>query len=344
MLRNFWYLAARGVMLRPGVTLQLKLLGDSVLIGRRRNGQVFAFSDRCPHRGMPLRHARFAEDVLRCCFHGWKFDVSDGRCIEIPSLDPQQKIDTRRFGLRAYPCREVQGNVWVFVPARDGHPAAEELPPIPQVPVFGDGLPQVGATMRFPCPVDQAVIGFFDPAHPPFVHTSRWWKSKLAALHPKEKHYEPTALGFRMKRHALINGALPYRVLGHDPMIEIAIELPGIRIEHIEGTRHSVCVLAAATPVDETTTEVHYCIYWTPRWMGPLKPIARWLTRAFLRQDRDVAAKLGSSANESLPLLVGDPDAQIKWYYRLKGEYQRSQAAQQPFVNPIQPRTLRWRS
>jgi phenylpropionate dioxygenase-like ring-hydroxylating dioxygenase large terminal subunit len=342
MLRNFWYLAVRGETLRPGKTIPLTLLGDPVLIGRRRDGQVFAFSDRCPHRGMPLRHARFADDALRCCFHGWKFDTADGRCIEIPSLDASQKVDTHRFGLRAYPCREVQGNVWVFIADRDARPAAAELPPIPQVPVFGDQPPRVGATMRFPCSLDQAVIGFFDPAHPPFVHTSRWWKSEPGALHRKEKHYEPMALGFRMKRHALQNGALPYRVLGRSPAIEIAIELPGIRIEHIEGTRHAVCVLAAATPIDAATTEVHYCIYWTPRWLGPLKPIARRLTRAFLRQDRDVAAKLGDPADASAPMLLGDADAQIKWYYRLKQEYQRSQAAHQPFVNPIQPRTLRW--
>ena len=344
LLRNFWYLALRGDTLRAGKTRPIKVLGESLVVGRRKSGGVFAFADQCPHRGMPLRHACFTDSALRCCFHGWKFDVSDGRCVEIPCLDPRQQVEVGRFRLRPYHCREVQGNVWIFVASNSGDPpAVDALPPIPTVPVFGDRAPRIGATMRFPCPADQAIIGFFDPAHPPFVHTSRWWKPK-PTLRLKEKHYEPTLLGFRMKRHALSGGALPYRIFGGHPTIEIVIELPGIRIEHIQGTRHSACVLAAATPVDETTTDVHYCIYWTPRWLGPLKPAARWMTREFLRQDWAVAAKLSDGDGESPMMLVGDADAQIKWYYRLKNEYQRAMAAQRPFVNPIRPRTLRWLS
>jgi phenylpropionate dioxygenase-like ring-hydroxylating dioxygenase large terminal subunit len=344
ILRNFWYLAVRGETLRPGTTMPLTLLGEPILIGRRKTGEVFAFADRCPHRGMPLRHARFEDDALRCCFHGWKFDLPDGRCVEIPGLDLGQQLDTRRFRLRVHPCREVQGNVWVFVPEREENPPVSHvLPPVPTVPIFGDAAPQVGATMRFPCPVDQAVIGFFDPAHPPFVHTSRWWKSRPAALRAKVKHYGPTAFGFQMKRHALNGGALPYRILGRDPTVEVTIQLPGIRIEHIAGTRHSACVLAAATPVDKVNTDVHYCVYWTPGWAGAFKPMARWMTRQFLRQDRDVAAKLAGAAEEP-PLFVGDPDAQIGWYYRLKREYQNCRTERRPFVNPVTPRTLHWRS
>jgi hypothetical protein len=213
------------------------------------------------------------------------------------------------------------------------------------MPDFGDAAPQVTATMLFPCDVDQAAIGFFDPAHPPFVHTSRWWKTKPADLRLKEKHYEPAPLGFRMKRHHLKHGATPYRVLGRNVTVEVTIQLPGIRIESIRGDRHTAGVLAAVTPVDATTTAVHYCVYWSMRWLAPLKPIARWMARDFLRQDRDVAVRLGSAGAVTLPeLLVGDADAQIKWYYQLKKEFQASTVEQRPFVNPLQPKTLRWRS
>lgn len=345
-LRNFWYLAMPGRRLRPGRTRSMILLGEPLLIGRRRDGTVFAFHELCPHRGMPLRYAAFEGDALRCCYHGWKFAAVDGRCLEIPCLDHGQPVDPSPFGLRPYPCRDVQGNIWVFVAppaARKAEPTA--LPAVPVVPVFRDAAPQVSVTMHFPCHADLAAIGFFDPTHPPFVHTSRWWKTSPAALRAKEKHYEPTALGFRMRRHALEGGAKPYRLLGRNVTVEVTIELPGIRIEHIQGDRHAACVLAAATPLDATTTEVHYCLYWTPRWLAPVRPFMRWSSREFLRQDRDVAVKLGHGAAYDPPmLLVGDPDAQIKWYLRLKKEFQRSEAEQRPFVNPLEPRTLRWRS
>jgi phenylpropionate dioxygenase-like ring-hydroxylating dioxygenase large terminal subunit len=324
----------------------MTLLGEPILIGRRTSGAVFAFIDLCPHRGMPLRFANFDGAALRCCYHGWKFDTQDGRCIEIPCLDESQAVDPGRFGLRAFPCREVQGNIWVFVPSQeDPIPPPEALPPIPTVPGFRNTAPQVSTTMHFPCHVDQAAIGFFDPTHPPFVHTSRWWKTKPEDLQRKEKQYEPTGFGFRMARHPLKGGANPYRLLGRNVTVEVTIELPGIRIEHIQGDRHAACVLAAATPLTKTTTEVHYCLYWTPRWLAPFRPAIRYMSREFLRQDRDVAAKLSVGLAYDPPsMLLGDPDAQIKWYLRLKKEFQSCTAEQRPFVNPLQPKILRWRS
>ena len=42
--------------------------------------------------------------------------------------------------------------------------------------------------------------------------------------------------------------------------------------------------------------------------------------------------------------LIDDADTQARWYYRLKQEYRRARAEGRPFANPVQPRTLRWRS
>jgi hypothetical protein len=152
-------------------------------------------------------------------------------------------------------------------------------------------------------------------------------------------------MGFRMTRYPLSSEALPYRVLGKDLAVEISIQLPGtIRIEHIEGSRHSAAALAAAIPIDDRITEVHYCLYWTPEWLNPLRPLARWLTREFLRQDRDVANKLASHGRHSISPTVGDPDAQVRWYYQLKREYLSADAQQRTFVNPLRPATLSWRS
>ena len=43
-------------------------------------------------------------------------------------------------------------------------------------------------------------------------------------------------------------------------------------------------------------------------------------------------------------LWIDDIDVQAKWYRTLKKEWAASRADGRPFVNPIEPRTLRWRS
>ncbi len=338
MLRGFWYLAAPGHTVLRGKTRPVTLLNEAVLLGRRDDGGVFAFGDSCPHRGMPMRHGGFDGQSLRCCYHGWAFRSTDGCCTEIPSVSVEEKVDPARFRLRAYPVREVQGNVWVYV--GDGTPGA-----IPEVPGFVGAMPQVSVTERFRCGVDLAASGFFDPGHPAFVHTSRWWKSNPAAnLRPKEKEFEPEGMGFRMKRHHLKHGANPYRLLGRNVHVDIGIQLPGVRIEYIHGDSHSAAVLAAATPISDTETDVHYCGYWTPDWLAPFRPAARWMARDFLRQDRDVAAKMMDNPRLPAPMYVGDPDTQIRWYLRLKREYLAAQTEGRDFVNPLRAQTLHWRS
>lgn len=343
MLRGFWYIAALSSTLQKGKSRPATLLGEELLIGRDSTGAVFAVADRCPHRGMPMRHGTFDGMDLQCCYHGWAFSAQSGACTRIPSLADTDPTPPGRFRLRKYPCQDVQGNLWVYIPT--GRTVPDTLPPVPTVPGFNGEAPQVATTMRFPSNADIAAYGFCDPAHPAFVHTSRWWKSKSALkLRPKTKAFEPVELGFRMKTHQLNGGARPYRLLGNDVRVDVTLSLPGLRIEHIRGSRHSACVLAAVTPVTETLTDVHYCVYWTVPWLAPLRPIAAYWARDFLRQDLDMAAKLAHGRSTPPMLFVGDPDTQIAWMMRLKREYLSSQAEGRPFSNPLAEQTLQWKS
>ena len=147
-----------------------------------------------------------------------------------------------------------------------------------------------------------------------------------------------------MKPHQLHGGANPYRLLGTDIRIDVTVQLPGIRTEHIRGNRHSACVLATVTPVSATETDVHYCVYWTVPWLGPMRPFAAWMARDFLRQDLDMAAKLANGGETPSMLFVGDPDVQVAWLLRLKREYLSSQAENREFINPVHEQTLHWQS
>lgn len=344
LLRNCWYLTLLGRCLGRGQLRARTILGEPILVGRRTDGSVFALRDICPHRGIPLRHGTLRGSEVECSYHGWRFDATSGTCTAIPSLPADQRFRLDAVRVKSYPCREVHGNVWVFVPADDA-PDAEALP-LPVLPGLAEhAVPQIAETMSFPCHADHAVMGLMDPAHASYVHTSWWWRTRNLARREVTKQYEPAPYGFRMVRYQLRQSARPYRIFGAEVSTEITFQLPGVRVEHIQGDRHTAVVLTAITPLDEHASEVHQCLYWTMRWGTPLRPLVRVLTHRFLKQDRDVVVKQEDGLRHDPPmLLIDDTDTQAKWYFRLKRELLQSQREKRPFANPVEPRTLRWLS
>ena len=54
--------------------------GRSLLIGRLHN-HLFAWVDRCPHAGAPLRLGKRQGEELTCARHGWVFNLLTGQSI-----------------------------------------------------------------------------------------------------------------------------------------------------------------------------------------------------------------------------------------------------------------------
>jgi len=310
-----------------------------VLLGRGRDGAVFALRDICPHRGMPLSEGRFDGREIECCYHGWRF-ATDGRCTAIPSLAEGQRFDLGLVALKRYRAREVQGNIWVYF--GDDPDAA---PAIPRVAGFGESsVPNLVETVEFSSAIDDAVVGLMDPAHGPFVHSAWWWRSRRS-VHEKAKDFQPSPWGFTMIRHAPSANSRAYRLLGGAPQTEIAFRLPSVRVEEIGAGRYAVANLTALTPIDDKTTAVNHCIYWNAPWLSALKPLLRPYVRAFLRQDRDIMRRQREGLRFAPPLaLIDDADTQARWYYRLKAEYRRARIEGRDFANPVAAKTLRWRS
>jgi len=338
-LREAWYYAAPGRQVRRGALLGRVMLGDPVLLGRDAAGAVFALRDICPHRGMPLSAGGFDGREIECCYHGWRF-APDGRCTAIPALVDGQAFNISGVAVPRYPAREVQGNIWVYL----GTDAAR-APEIPLLDGFGpEAAPRIVEQVSFAATIDDAVVGLMDPAHGPFVHRAWWWRGRRS-IHAKEKAFVPSPWGFTMSRHAPSTNSRAYKILGGSSDTEIAFRLPSVRIEQIRAGRHVVANLTAITPIDDRTSEINHCIYWTAPWLSALKPVLRPYVRAFLRQDRDIMQRQQEGLRFHPTLsLIDDADTQARWYYRLKREYQRALAEGRPFDNPVEPCTLRWRS
>jgi hypothetical protein len=75
-----------------------------------------------------------------------------------------------------------------------------------------------------------------------------------------------------------------------------------------------------------------------------LTPLISALARRFLGQDQQAVSLRGAHAADVPLMMINDADMPQRWYLRLKREWQRQQHEGGPFVNPVQPSTLRWRT
>jgi phenylpropionate dioxygenase-like ring-hydroxylating dioxygenase large terminal subunit len=343
-LSDTWYLTGLSGELRAGRLRHVDLLGEPILLGRGRQGQVFALRDVCPHRAAPLSAGRLypepdGTETVACPYHGWRFGA-DGACKAIPSLTADQAMDIGRIQVRRYPVVESQGLIFVWMGAVTEEP---DHPP-PTFPGVVGGPPKLVDRMVFDAHIDQAVVGLMDPAHGPYVHRQWWWRT-AGSEHDKEKRFEPREAGFAMVRHSPSRNSRAYAILGGRPETEITFRLPGLRWEHVVVGRRQVLSLTALTPIDESRTEVTQLVWSDHPAFILLKPVIGAMARAFLRQDADMVRLQNAGLKHDPALLwIDDADRQAKWYQSLKREWIASRHEERPFVNPVKPATLRWRS
>ena len=336
-VRDLWYMPALSASLGRGRMRREMLLGEPVLLGRDHAGTIFALRDICPHRGVPLSAGRIkADQSVECPYHGWRFR-KDGVCSAIPSLAAGQDFDPEKIKVRSYPVKEQDGLIWVYMAARPGE-APKTRPPRPGVkhPM------RWTETQTFPCGIDHAVIGLMDPAHGPYVHAHWWWKKTPRV---KEKHYAPLPAGFVMTAH---KPSKPVYALLGDVTTEITFELPSTRFEIIKGKlfglAFTVVGMTVCTPREADRTDIIQ-VFWWPGWLNVIYPFFWMLGPTFIGDDRKIVElqREGLRFNPNL-MLIQDSDQPAIWYHRVKKAWAEATESGAPFVNPVQERTLRWKS
>ena len=347
-MHDIWYFAALSAQVRPGAPLAVTIAGEPLLIARDEAGRVFALRDICPHRAMPLSQGQQVRcsdgtSAIECPYHGWRFGA-DGVCKAIPSLTKEQRaaMDISRIRTRRYALDEAQGLIWIWRGAEAD--TAPHLPP-PRLDHVGETTPRLHVEMDFDCPLDHAVIGLMDPAHIAFIHRQWWWRTGRS-VHEKAKRFGPVPLGFSMLPHQPSSTSFLYKLLGARPQTEIRFELPGLRTEYVLVGGRQVTGFTAVTPVDEQHTKITIALYWD----HPLLTIVpdfllRKAIITFAGQDRDaVQAQQKGLKHDPKLMLIHDADVQAMWYFKLKKEWAAARSENRPFVNPLKPATLRWRS
>ena len=119
-MRRYWQpvLASTSVTNRPK---EVRILGENLIIFRDGEGRPGLLYPRCMHRGTSLFWGHVEKDGIRCCYHGWKFDV-EGNCIEQP-CEPKSGLQRAEHRQPWYPVREQYGLVWAYMGPPDRIPA-----------------------------------------------------------------------------------------------------------------------------------------------------------------------------------------------------------------------------
>ena len=146
--------------------VRVKLLGERMIAFRDTQGRLGIMDEFCAHRGVSLWFGRNEQNGLRCPYHGWKYDVT-GQCIELPSegVDGNGPM-CKRIRLKAYPCREGGGVIWIYMGP------AEHEPPFPEFEWM-----RVPPSHRYICKREQlsnylqAMEGGIDSSHVSWLHS-----------------------------------------------------------------------------------------------------------------------------------------------------------------------------
>jgi phenylpropionate dioxygenase-like ring-hydroxylating dioxygenase large terminal subunit len=162
-LRRYWQPVAfaRDIADTP---LRVRILGEDLVVFRDRSGRVGVLHLHCAHRGTSLEFGIPVERGLRCCYHGWVFDV-DGRCLETPGEPAGSRLH-ERVGQGAYPTHEFTGLVFAYLGPPEHQPA---FPVYDSYEVPGHTL-MPAAEFSLPCHWLQVKDNSMDPVHTAFLH------------------------------------------------------------------------------------------------------------------------------------------------------------------------------
>jgi nitrite reductase/ring-hydroxylating ferredoxin subunit len=163
-LRRFWQPIILTNELRD-LPQRIRILGEDLVTFRDRRGAIGLLELHCPHRGTSLEFGLIGEMGIRCCYHGWLFDI-DGRILETPGEPADSTLKDRLFH-GAYPVHEHAGLVFAYMGPPDKQPV------FPLLDTYS--LPNYKLIARAPtvweCNWLQVKENSMDPAHLAFLHT-----------------------------------------------------------------------------------------------------------------------------------------------------------------------------
>lgn len=254
LLRRYWH----PVGLSGDATATpraLRVLGEDLVLFRDGRGRPGLLVAGCAHRGTTLYYGRVEERGIRCCYHGWQFDVQ-GRCIDQP-CEPRGETAKGHVRQPWYPVEDIYGLVFAYMGPPEKRPVLprwqvfENL--APGETIFAHGYTGFGVgtddTMTIvPMNFLQNFENIMDPFHVPILHTRHSAvQYSPEAGHLPQVRYDYSDLGINyIAQRRMKDGSTVERI--SSAMMPLVFAVPDQELERTGPTSY----LRWLTPVDDT--------------------------------------------------------------------------------------------
>jgi phenylpropionate dioxygenase-like ring-hydroxylating dioxygenase large terminal subunit len=174
LLRRYWH--PIGLSADAAATpRKVRVLGEDLILFRDGAGRPGLVYPHCAHRGTSLYYGKVEERGIRCCYHGWLFDVQ-GHCLEQP-CEPEAGRTRDRIRQPWYPVQELYGLIFAYMGPPDKKPvlpryeALENLAPGEMIEANGSSIGGGGPAI-IPCNWLQHYENLVDPFHVVVLHST----------------------------------------------------------------------------------------------------------------------------------------------------------------------------
>ena len=204
LMRRYWH--PIGMAAHANDTpRKIRVLGEDLILFRDGQGRPGLLYPHCAHRGASLYYGKVDAQGIRCCYHGWLFDVQ-GHCLEQP-CEPEGGRARDRRRQPWYPVQEQYGLIWAYMGPPDKKPV---LPRYECLEVLDEGefleaddsSIGGGGPRIIPCNWLQHYENLVDPFHVVILHSSfsgTQFVKEMAVM--PEVHWEVQPLGVRTVSH-----------------------------------------------------------------------------------------------------------------------------------------------
>ncbi|MFE3281381.1 Rieske 2Fe-2S domain-containing protein [Nocardia sp. NPDC059239] len=315
-----WFAVGFSADVGPGQIVTCQLAGRDIIVCRSESGEIAASEPWCPHLGAHLgKGGAVTANQVRCPFHGFEFDLRDGRCVATPDEYGSVPGTARLSMLHA---REVADTILVWHDPDQGEPQWE-VTPVDMDP--DQWLAPRTAVLRFPGAPQEVTENSVDLGHLKVLHSF----GSVTVQKPLQTDgsYLRTAYSARLAR-------VP--VLGHLE-VQFSIHVDGVgfslvetRLPRLGGWRIRQFVLP--TQVDDETLELRLAVSLhrrpgRPRWLwtGIAHLVQIAVMRRFIGEvNSDIEIWRSKAYLDRPTLVVGD--GPIGPYRRWAAQFYRENA------------------
>ncbi len=158
MLRMYWQVVGVGSELDQEPVQPVRVLGENLTLFKSTKGEIGLIGERCAHRAIALAYGIPQDNGLRCCYHGWTYDV-EGRVVDMP-FEPA----CLPLKIKSYPVEEMGGLIWAYL-------GPEPRPLLRRFAGFvRDDVDRTITIRALPCNWVQCMDNSMDPLHFEYLH------------------------------------------------------------------------------------------------------------------------------------------------------------------------------